>query len=79
MLQQNILPPHYYPTRSKVAKAANSVQLKQAKINNPSPVTHQFLTDIVNPPSLLKYKELIKTSDKDIWERGMYNELGRLA
>jgi len=79
MAQQNQPPTHRYPTRLKIAKAAPSVQLEQSQLTNPEPVTHQFLTDIVNPPSLLKYKELIKTADKAIWERGMCNELGRLA
>jgi len=55
------------------------VQLEQSQLNHPASVTHHFLTDIVNPPSLLKYKNLIKTADKDIWENGMYNKLGRLS
>ena len=44
-----------------------------------APVTYQFLIDIINPPSLLKYKHLIKTKDKAIWELGMCNELGCLS
>ena len=55
------------------------MQLEQSQLNNSTPVTHQFLIDIVNLPSLLKYKELIKTKEKDVWENSMYNELGRLA
>ena len=70
---------HRYPTRATVAAAANTTQMEQQQLQSPAPVTYQFLTDIVNPPSLLKYKELIKTKDKAIWERGMCNELGRLA
>ena len=35
--------------------------------------------DIVNPPSLFKYKELIKTADKEIWIKAVCNKLGRLA
>ena len=79
MSQHNPPPEHRYPTRLKVAKAATSVQLEQTQINNPKPVSCQHLTDIVNPPSLLKYKELIKTADKEIWKKAMCNELGRLA
>ena len=79
MFQQNPTAIHRYPTRFKTARAAQSTQLEQSQINNPQPVAYQYLTDIANPPSLLKYKDLIKTSDKIIWERGMCNELGRLA
>ena len=62
MDQQNQPPKHHYPARLKIAKAAPSVQLEQSQLTNPEPVTHQFLTDVVNPPSLLKCKERIKTS-----------------
>ena len=48
-------------------------------MTNLEPVTHQFITNIVNLLSLLKYKDLIKIKDKEVWEQGMYNELGRLA
>jgi len=73
------IPLHRYPTRAKAAAAANATQMEQHQLQSPAPVTHQFLTDIVNPPSLLKYKQLITTEDKDIWELGMCNELGRLS
>jgi hypothetical protein len=79
MSQHNAPPEHRYPTRLRVAKAATSVQLEQTQINNPKPVSYQHLTDIVNPPSLLKYKQLIKTADKEIWKKAMCNELGRLS
>ena len=69
MSQQTPPSTHRCLTRLVIARAANSVQLEQSKIDNPSPVTCQHLTDIVNPPSLLKYKELIKTADKSMWER----------
>ena len=62
-----------------MARAANVVQIKEKQISNPQPVTHQFITDILEPPNPLKYKELIKGPDKETWERGMYNKLGRLA
>ena len=39
---------------------------------------YQYLTDIVNLPNLLKYKEMIKTKDKQVWEKEIYNKLGRL-
>ena len=70
---------HRYPTRSAIAKAANSAQLEQKQLDSPSPVTHQFIIDIVNPPNLLKYKQLIKSKDKAVWQSGMCNELGRLS
>ena len=79
MSQRNAPLPHRYPTRIKTARAANIVQLEQAQINKPSPVTYQCLTDIVNPPSLLKHKELIKSADEETWETGMCNERGRLT
>ena len=60
------IPLHRYPTRAKAAAAANATQMEQHQLQSPAPVTHQFLTDIVNPPSLLKYKQLITTEDKDI-------------
>ena len=66
MAQPALPTDHRYPTRSKIARAANTLQLEQLQINNPAPVTYQYLTDIVNPPSLLKYKDLIKTSNKSI-------------
>ena len=50
---------HRYPTRATVAKAAKSTQLEETQLKYPSPVTHQFVTDIINPPELLKYKQLI--------------------
>ena len=70
---------HRYPTISAIAKAANSAQLEQKQLDSPSPVTHQFIIDIVNPLNLLKYKQLIKSKDKAVWERGICNELGRLS
>lgn len=59
-----------------VTVAANVTEIEQLQVQSPAPVTHQFLTNIVNPPSLLKCKELIKIEDKEIWEKGMCNELG---
>jgi len=70
---------HRYPTRATVARAAKSTQLEQKQLDSPSPVTYQYITDIVNPPSFLKYKQLIKTKDRAVWEQGMCNELGRLS
>ena len=40
MPQRNAPLPHRYPTRIRTARAANVVQLEQAQINKPSPVTH---------------------------------------
>ena len=62
-----------YPIRATVAAAANTTQMEQMQLQSPAPVTYQFLIDIVNPPSLLKYKHLIKTKDKAIWELGICN------
>ena len=49
------------------------------KLQSLASITHQFLTDIANLPSILKYKYLIKTKDKLIWEVGICNELGCLS
>ena len=65
MPQQNPSSVYHYPTRLRVAKAATSVQLEQSQMNNPEPVSYQHLTNIVNPPSLLKYrKRLTKKSGR---------------
>ena len=74
-----LTPTHRYPTRATSAKAANTIQVEQRQINNPSPVTHDFPIDCIETPDRLKYAELIKGPDKPIWEKGMCNELGRLA
>ena len=70
---------HRYPTRLKVAKAANTIQMEQSQIDHPKPVTYQFIPNIIDPPNQLKYEELIKGPQREVWERGMCNELGRLA
>lgn len=70
---------HKYLTRLKVAKAANIIQMEQAQINNPQPVTHEFIPNIIEPPNQLRCEDLVRCSQKEVWERGMCNELGRLA
>ena len=63
----------------KVARAANTVQIEQAQIEQPKPVTYNFIPSVIEPPNQLKYEELIKGPQGDEWEQGMYNELGWLA
>ena len=70
---------HRYLTRAIVAAAANTTQLEQRQTQSPAPVTHQLLTDIANPPNVLRYKHLIRTNDRSIWEQSMCNELGWLS
>ena len=72
---------HRYPTRTKVARAAATVQqLEASQIKNHSSPTFNFDTcNIENPPNELKYKDLIKSNDKHLWAQGMCNELGRLS
>ena len=72
-------PIYHYPTRAKVAKATQSKQLEQLQLDSLALVTHKFITNVVNPPILLKCKQLIKTKDKATWEQGMHNELGCLS
>jgi hypothetical protein len=74
-----LTPTHRYPTRFTTAKAASTVQVEQDQITNPAPVTHNYPIDHIESPDRLKYAELIKGPDKPIWEKGMCNELGRLA
>ena len=79
-LQQQYPPPvHNYPTRFKRAIAANTTQLEQQQMINPTSVIHQFFPDTVEPPSPLKYTALLKTDEAPVWKAGMCNELGRLA
>ena len=66
MTQPTHIVSHQYPIRATVAAAANTTQMEQTQLQSPAPITHQFLTDIINPPSILKYKHLIKTNDKPI-------------
>ena len=73
------IPTHQYSTRSSIEKAANSAQMEQKQLDSLSPITYQFITDIINFPNLLKYKYLIKTEDKNVWEQSMCNELGCLS
>ena len=55
------------------------IQMEQKQINNPSSVTYDYISDHIQPPEHLKYANLIKGPDRATWERGMCNELGRLA
>ena len=57
---------HRYPTRSTVAKAANSMQMEQSYINNPALVTYNFIQHIIEPPDQLKYQDLIKGNDRKV-------------
>ena len=59
---------HRYPTQLKVARAANTVQIEQAQIEQPKPVTYNFIPSVIEPPNQLKYKELIKGPQGDEWE-----------
>lgn len=77
--QQYHIPNHRYSTRSKIATAANTIQLEQHQLSNPTPVTHKFLPEAIQPPPALKYSALMKISDAPVWKQGMCNELGRLA
>ena len=74
-------PVHRYPTRTKVARAAATVQqLEASQIKNPSSPTFDFNNfTIENPPNKLKYKDLIKLNDKYLWAKGMSNKLGCLS
>ena len=54
---------HWYPTRSTVARAANSVQMEQQQIIDPKPVTYNYIPNILEPPNQLKYDDLIKGPD----------------
>lgn len=70
---------HRYLTKVIIEKAATAAQIEQTQLKSLEPATHEFLTEIVNQPNLLKCKEVIKSPDKLFCERGMCNELGRLA
>jgi len=48
-----------------VARATNIVQMEEKQINNPQPVTHQFITNVLEPLNRLKYEELIKGPNKE--------------
>ena len=64
-----------------VAQAAATVQqLEALQIKDNSSVTIDFDTfNINNPLNKFKYRNLLKTEDKAIWEKGRYNKLGRLS
>ena len=64
--QKNLKPTHRHLARVTIAKAVTIAQLEQKQITNLEPTTHQFLTDAVNLPNLLKHEELIKTQDKHV-------------
>jgi len=74
-------PIHRYPTRTKIARAAATVQQLEASQlkHHPSPTFNFDSFSIENPPTELKYKDLLQSEDKHLWSRGMCNELGRLS
>ena len=69
-------PSHRYNTRLQRQR-----QQRNHQINAAIAYTQALANPVLDPDSgkLLEYRDLIKGKDKIVWERGMSNEMGRLA
>ena len=57
---------HRYLTRGTVIRAVNSIKMEQLQIIDPKSVTYKYIPNILEPPSQLKYNDLIKGLDKEV-------------
>ena len=69
-------PPHNYDTRLQ-----RQLRQRHQQINHAIAVVQHWAAPVLDEKTgkLMEYRDLIKSKDKIVWERGFSNEIGRLA
>ena len=60
------MPTHQCNTRTRFARAANTLQMEEKQLTNPQPVTFKCASNAVEPSSQLNHESLLKTNDAPV-------------